>query len=110
VEDKAKQSNVNFTVFISGLIMEGLAALGVMKHPATQNIKKDLGHAAMVIETLDMLREKTAGNLTKEEAESMEMALHQLRVGYVAESEKEKGGKEQKSEEKESDQQQKDEK
>ena len=89
-EAKDKDTKMNFTVFISGLLMEGLAALGIMKHPAAQDIKKDLGHASLVIDTLSMLEEKTSGNLTDEERDSLGMAIHQLRVGYVAEAEKEK--------------------
>ena len=90
MEDKAKDTKMNFIMFVSGLLMEGLAALGIMKHPAAQDIKKDLNHASMVIDTLSMLEEKTAGNLTKEEKDGLEMAIHQLRVGYVAETDKEK--------------------
>lgn len=81
VEEK---NEVEFKLFISGLLAEGLAALGVLKHPAAAHIQKDLRHASLVIDTLDMLKEKTSGNLTEEESKTMEEVLHQLRMGYVA--------------------------
>jgi len=39
--------------------------------------------ARLYIDLLDVLRQKTAGNLTGQEADMLEDALHQLRLGYV---------------------------
>ncbi|MDP8298837.1 MAG: DUF1844 domain-containing protein [Candidatus Tantalella remota] len=75
---------VDFTGFLSGLMAEGLIALGVIEHPHDQKMHKDLRHATMVIDTIALLKEKTEGNLTKEEAVAIEGALHQLRMMYVA--------------------------
>jgi hypothetical protein len=95
MEKGAKDIEMNFSVFISGLLLEGLAALGMVKHPLAEKIQKDLRHAGAVINTLAMLKEKTAGNLTKEESDGLEEAIHQLRMGYVATMEKDaKKGKE----------------
>lgn len=77
-------SKVDFSVFISGLMAEGLAAMGLLKHPLAQDIKKDMRHADMVIETLAMLKQKTSGNLSQEEDKTLEEILHQLRMGYVS--------------------------
>ena len=74
---------VDFTIFLSGLMAEGLMALGVIKNPLTKEKQKDLRHASMVIDTMGMLREKTKGNLTGEESQSLDQALHQLRLLYV---------------------------
>lgn len=84
MENESKRQELNFTGFISGLALEGLASLGLIKHPAVETIKKDLGHASTVIDVLVMLEEKTKGNLTKEEADALGEAIHQLRMGYVA--------------------------
>lgn len=92
MEKDAKEVKVNFTVFVSGLMMEGLAALGLMKHPIAGTIQKDLRHAGTVIDALIMLKEKTTGNLTKEELDNLEEAIHHLRMGYVASMEKGAGG------------------
>ena len=39
--------------------------------------------AKYLIDTIDMLREKTKGNVTPDETELMEQLLHQLRMAYV---------------------------
>lgn len=39
--------------------------------------------ARLYIDLLDVLRQKTAGNLTVQEKDMLEDALHQLRLGYV---------------------------
>ncbi len=74
---------IDFTIFLSGLMAEALMALGVIKNPLTKEKQKDLRHAGMVIDTMSMLREKTKGNLTGEESQSLDQALHQLRLLYV---------------------------
>lgn len=78
------EGKIDFSVFISGLMAEGLAAMGLLNHPLAKGIKKDMRHANMVIETLAMIKEKTSGNLTPEEDKALEEILHQLRMGYVA--------------------------
>lgn len=90
--ENPKDIKVDFTVFLSGLIAEGLASLGLFKHPAAEGIKKDLRHAGLVIDTLDMIKEKTKGNLTKEEEEGLEQSLHQLRMAYLSATQAEQKG------------------
>jgi hypothetical protein len=75
---------VDFNIFISGLLLEGMVAAGVMANPVTKKTEKNLEHASQVIDTLDMLRKKTEGNLTDEESKMIEQGLHQLRMLYVA--------------------------
>jgi hypothetical protein len=84
---------INFNVFVSGLMAEGLIALGAMKNPMTKETKKDLEHASQVIEVIGMLQEKTKGNLTEEESKGLEEVLHQLRMLYVAETSEKKDEK-----------------
>ncbi|MCK4852550.1 MAG: DUF1844 domain-containing protein [Candidatus Omnitrophica bacterium] len=75
----------DFTLLISGLLAEGMVALGVMKDPTTQRTEKRPKHAAYVIDILDMLKQKTSGNLAEEEAKVLEQGVHQLRMIYIAE-------------------------
>ena len=84
MEENSSAIKMDFSVFISGLMAEGLAAMGLLNHPLATGIKKDMRHANMVIETLAMIKEKTSGNLTPEEDKALEEILHQLRMGYVA--------------------------
>lgn len=74
---------MTFPVFVAGLMAEGLMAMGVMEHPAGGKIDKNLDHAEMVIDTLVMLKDKTSGNLAKEEADYLEQVIHQIRMAYI---------------------------
>ncbi len=77
-------TEMGFDSLVSALAAEALAAMGIVDHPAFKGIKKDLKHAQAVIDTLSMLKGKTAGNLSVKESDLLEEALHQLRLGYVA--------------------------
>jgi len=77
----------DFKFFITTLTLQASIALGHMANPATQKIEKDPAQAKFLIDTLDMLAEKTKGNLTKEEADLLENLLYELRVAYLAKEE-----------------------
>lgn len=83
MSDNSSGIKMDFTGFMTGLLAEGFVSLGVMKNPVTGEARKDLKHAGLVIDTIDMLREKTKGNLSKEESDTLEESLHQLRVMFV---------------------------
>ena len=80
------RTNVDFSSLVSGFMTEAMAFMGILAHPAMKGVKKDLKHAQYVINTLSMLKEKTAGNLTQQESDMLEEVLHQLRMGYVSAS------------------------
>lgn len=77
---------VTFPLFISGLMMEGLIALGEVDHPVTKKKSASLPHAQFIIETIAMLQEKTMNNLTKEEADIVDQVLYDLRMRFVTRS------------------------
>ena len=62
--------------------------LGVVKNPLTDKVEKNLELAKYTIDSLDMLREKTKGNLTKEEEELLENIINSLKLSYARESKK----------------------
>ena len=75
-----------FDVFLSGLAMETLIALGDMAHPATRKQAANLPHAKYLIDLLGLLEEKTKGNLSADEAKLLTDALYQLRMRYLTKS------------------------
>lgn len=75
-----------FDLFLSGLAMEALIALGEMPHPATRKQAANLPQAKYLIDVLGLLDEKTKGNLSVEEAKLLKDALYQLRMRYLAKS------------------------
>jgi len=69
---------------VSMLATESLMALGQFRDPGTgQPMQKRLNTARHLIDTLDVLQEKTKGNLQPEEAKMLEDTTHQLRMVYV---------------------------
>jgi len=73
-----------FDLFLSGLAVDALIALGDMPHPATRKPAQHLAHARYLIDLLGILEEKTKGNLTADEARLMKDTLYQLRMRYLA--------------------------
>ncbi|MFH1190482.1 MAG: DUF1844 domain-containing protein [Candidatus Omnitrophota bacterium] len=74
---------VTFGLFMSGLLMEALIALGDAEHPVTKKKELSAPHAKFIIETLAMLKDKTKNNLTKEEGDSLDAVLYDLRMRFV---------------------------
>lgn len=58
-------------------------SMGLVADPMTQKVEKHLPLAKYNIDMLAMLKEKTRGNLTKEEEDILEDVLYQLRMQYV---------------------------
>ena len=79
-------------MFIQLVAMFQAAALqqmGKLKNPATDKIEKDLQQAQLSIDLIDMLKEKTKGNLDHEEEKVITGILQDLKLNYVDELAKE---------------------
>lgn len=72
------------------LYTEGWQQLGKIPNPMTGKIEKRLQEAKFTIDLLDMLKEKTKGNLTENESRFLENLIAQLKLNYVFELEAEK--------------------
>lgn len=83
-EDGIKAPEATFGLFIYGLMMEAMIALGEAENPITKKREPNAAHAKFVIDTLDMLKSKTKGNLQKEEEEMLEGILYELRMRFVS--------------------------
>ena len=64
--------------------------MGKVMNPFTEKIERDMPHAKLSIEMLEMLRTRTSGNLTGQEARFLNHVLTELRLNYVAEVDKDK--------------------
>lgn len=72
----------SFETLVSTLVTQALYYLGEMSQDAEQ--VADLDMAKHQIDTLAVLEEKTKGNLTKDEQQSLDSALYELRMRYVS--------------------------
>jgi hypothetical protein len=74
----------SFEMLVTTLATEAMIGLGQIPHPMTQQLHPDLEQAHYAIDMLEMLAEKTKGNLTPGEERGMRDLLHQLRMAFIA--------------------------
>ena len=67
VSDRAASPETAFANFIEPLIAQAYMSLGMLRNPYQPQAKIDPGAARQMIDILNLLQEKTAGNLTPEE-------------------------------------------
>jgi hypothetical protein len=73
----------NFTALIFSLSSTALFHLGDIPDPQTGEKQMDLSLAKHTIDTIAMLQQKTAGNLTEEEQKFTESILADLRWRFI---------------------------
>ncbi len=78
---------ISFIDLINSLAGTTLIQLGAVADPQTNIIKKDLGAARQTIDILELLKEKTTGNLNNDESMMLDNVLFDLRMRYVLVSE-----------------------
>lgn len=81
----------DFMSLVSGLAAEALIHLGQAEGPAGEKTKVNIDAARYTIDTLQMLEEKTKGNLTQEESKGLAGILHELRLRFVDAAGRKKG-------------------
>src|SRR3972149_1370113 len=74
---------LDFSTFILSLSTSVLMNLGLVENPVTGKTEKEPAVARQPIEPITLLKEKTKGNLSDEEAKLMDNVLHELRLWYV---------------------------
>jgi len=70
-------------MLLTTLVTEAMISLGQVPHPLTGETVFQPQQAKYLIDTIDVLREKTKGNATADETQLMDHLLHQLRMAYV---------------------------
>ncbi len=85
-EGKPVPPEPDFSFFVTTLSLQASIDLGRVPNPVTNKKEENLVQAKFLIDTLGMLKEKTKGNLTPEEANFMENVLYELRMQYIAKS------------------------
>jgi len=73
----------NLAALISMLATQALFSLGLLQVKGQEEKKPDLELAKYNIDMLEILEEKTKGNLTEEEEGVLSTTLSELRMGYV---------------------------
>jgi len=82
-EQDAVLPEINFVNFLFSISTSALIQMGEIEDPVSQQTVKNLPLAKQTIDLIGMLKEKTKGNLTPDEAKLMENILFDLRMRYV---------------------------
>jgi hypothetical protein len=72
-----------FSFLVSGLVSQTLMGMGQVPNPITGKQEKNLDDAKFAIDTLQMLKEKTRGNLTEDEKKQLDSVLYDLRMRFL---------------------------
>ncbi len=75
--------NITFSSFIYSLSSTCLIHLGEIPEPTSGTYQKNLVLAKQTIDLLEILSEKTKGNLTPEEEGLLKSSLTELRIRYI---------------------------
>ena len=88
--DKTPSRKDLFLGLIHSFQAAAMQQMGKIMNPYTQQIERDMGQARLSIDMLEMLQERTSGNLTGEESRFLSHVLTELRLNYVAEIDEDK--------------------
>ncbi len=86
-EEQKLFSELGFSAFILSLSTSALVHVGELPDPITNQRRMALPLARQTISIIEMLKEKTKGNLTQEEEKLLDNVLYDLRLKYVKASE-----------------------
>ena len=78
----------SFEILVSTYATQAAIALGQIEHPVTKQKEVDLTQAKFAIDLLEVLQDRTKGNLQKEEGDFLERCLYELRMVYIDKSAK----------------------
>jgi hypothetical protein len=75
---------IDFSTFVLSLAASAMVHLGLVPGPEGQKRQRpDLPMAQQTIDTLEMLLEKTRGNLDSDEERLLESVLYEVRMSFV---------------------------
>jgi len=91
-KDQEKQRpplpSADFAGLVNMLTTQAFFALGVLRTKEDKDIPADLDLAKYNIDMLEVLGDKTSGNINDDEKKLLENTLHQLRMAFVKVSQK----------------------
>lgn len=84
-EDKGEATipEPDFSFFLSTLALQAAIFLGEIPNPVSNQKEENPSQAKFIIDTLTMLKDKTAGNLSSEEDNILNHVLYDLRMKYI---------------------------
>jgi hypothetical protein len=74
---------IDFSTIVLSLATSAMVHLGAVPESEGGTGEKNLPLAQQTIDTLELLQEKTRGNLTEEETKLLQSVLYELRMSFV---------------------------
>jgi Domain of unknown function (DUF1844) len=82
-EPELEEASERFAMLVSYLSTTAMFQLGLLPGPGGEYIPSDLANASRTIDLLEVLQEKTRGNLTSQESKLLDEVLYELRMSFL---------------------------
>jgi len=82
-EPTLSEDSARFATLVSYLSTTAMFQLGLLPGPGGEYLPPDLANGRRTIDLLEVLQEKTHGNLSEEEAKLLDEVLYELRMSFV---------------------------
>lgn len=82
-EEPVEEEEEGFVALLSELYATALMQMGLVSGPNGEGLPPDLVGAHRTIDLLEVLQQKTRGNLTAKESRLFEQILYELRMGFL---------------------------
>ncbi|NQT28851.1 MAG: DUF1844 domain-containing protein [Candidatus Omnitrophica bacterium] len=82
-EDKIDKNQMLFLGLIQSFVTSAWIQLGKQKNPITDKTEENLDEAQFTIDMLEMIKEKTEGNLNEKEAQIISSSLSELKMNFI---------------------------
>lgn len=79
----APMPGADFIGLINLIAMQAMAALGLLAGPGGERIPPNLPAAKHFVDMIQMLEDKTKGNLTPEEQKLLDQVLYEMRMRFI---------------------------
>ena len=80
------EAGIDFSGFVLSLATTGMVHLGAIPDPVSGKKQENLSGARQMIEILSVLRDKTLGNLSEEEARLLDSLIYEMQMGVMSQS------------------------
>jgi hypothetical protein len=91
-DERLTQNEILFLQVVSMFQVAAMQQMGKLPNPLTHRIERDLGQAKVSVDMIAMLKEKTARNLNKREADYLAKVLFECQMNYLDELKKPEPG------------------
>ncbi len=82
-EEEFQEEASSFETLVSYLSTTAMFQLGLIAGPGGERIPSDMVNAQRTIDLLEVLQEKTRGNLTPQEVRLLDNVIYELRMTFV---------------------------